>query len=275
MLDQGLMSTRRVPLGWSIKICGVTSPDDALRVCNAGAGAIGLNFYPRSLRSVSLEQARGIVEAIQSLSVCPVGVFVNEAPARVLDIAGQIGLDWIQLHGDERPDWLQKTTGLKVLRAIRLGPGEAGSAIRAARQWLEAGASAILLDAPLPKRPDPDAEESPDDDRNASQSENGRERMAGAASHEGKWYGGTGTTIDWAAAREVIGALDCPVILAGGLNPGNVAQAIRVSGALAVDVASGVENLPGRKVPELVAAFVEAARAAFGDSSASGSQRLQ
>jgi phosphoribosylanthranilate isomerase len=214
---------------FQIKICGLTSVDDALAAADAGADAIGLNFWPRSKRHVSQAEAWDI-EAAVAHRVVKVGVFVNASAEEVSNTAKEVGLDWIQLHGDEPAQLLaEMPLNLRVMRALRCGvKGMAG-----ARDFLaaccERAPDAILIDA--------DA---------------------------GNSYGGTGQVADWtriAHERHMIGPV--PLILAGGLTPGNVAEAIALVRPDGIDVASGVESAPGHKDAAMMRDFVAAAREAF------------
>lgn len=213
-----------------IKICGVTRVDDALAVADAGADAIGLNFYPKSPRSVSAEAAAEIVDALGG-RLLTVGVFVNCPPDKIANIAEQVGLAAIQLHGDE-PDKIVRDlpTGLPIIRAIRVGPDGLGPVAERLVRAEEAGRaySALLVDAAVKPAP-------------------------GQATE----YGGTGHTVDWRGVHEGRASLgDTPLILAGGLKPANVADALRATGAEGVDTASGVESSPGVKDHGLVRDFV-------------------
>jgi phosphoribosylanthranilate isomerase len=201
-----------------VKICGLTTVDDALRCVEDGADAIGLNFWPRSPRSTDIAAAKAIVEAVGD-RVQAVGVFVDFTALQIREILTETGIEWAQLHGAETPEQVgellpraYKAIGVKdrsVIELARTYPGEH-----------------LLLDASVPGLP-----------------------------------GGTGRTLDWAIAAEV--ARERKLTLAGGLNPKNVAEAIAAVNPFRVDVASGVESAPGRKDPELVRAFIEAAKAAF------------
>jgi phosphoribosylanthranilate isomerase len=206
-----------------VKVCGITSPEDAALVVDAGAHAIGLVFWPRSPRSVSPERAAAIVRELPD-TVLRVGVFVDAPAEEMASVADVVGLDVLQLHGEEPPSAL---AGLPrpVLKAIRVGKGfSQDEALRYA-----GGAAGILVDTRL--------------------------------SAEAPLPGGTGVAFDWtlvAGLRERVPFL----MLAGGLGPSTVAEAIRAVRPHAVDVSSGVESRPGRKDPDQVRAFVEAARAA-------------
>jgi len=198
-----------------IKICGMTSVDDALMAVEAGADAIGLIFWSGSKRAVDVERAQAITRALPPL-VSTVGVFVNETPDRVRTVADAVGLSGVQLHGDEVvADWARFPR--PVLKAMSIEQ-YATSAWRTAR-------AAILVDA-----------------------------------HDPVTVGGTGRTIDWEAAREI--AATRPLVLAGGLTPENVAEAVTLVAPWGVDVASGVEQAPGVKDAARVRAFVQAVRAA-------------
>jgi phosphoribosylanthranilate isomerase len=215
---------------FTIKICGITTAEDALAVARAGADAIGVNFYPGSPRRVTLRQARAILEVVPP-GVVKVGVFVDVEAAAVCRACDELGLDLLQLHGDEPPARLAELGGRPVMKAFRLGPAGLKPVAEYLRQCRSLGClpELILLDAQVP----------------------------GA-------YGGTGQVADWAAARHYPSEIGKPpMVLAGGLRADNVAAAIRATGAAAVDTASGVEASPGRKDLAAVAAFVRAAREAL------------
>ena len=201
-----------------VKICGLTTVDDALRCIEAGVDAIGLNFWPRSPRSTDVATAKAIVE-VAGDRVQMVGVFVDFSVAQIRDILAETGIEWAQLHGDETPEQV----GALMPTAYKAIGVKDGSAVELARTY---PGEHLLLDASVPGVP-----------------------------------GGTGRTFDWAIASEV--ARERKLTLAGGLNPKNIAEAIEAVNPFRVDVASGVESEPGRKDPELVGAFIEAAKAAF------------
>ena len=209
-----------------VKVCGITSVDDALAVARAGADAVGLVFWPGSPRRVDLETARRISAALPPF-VLRVGVFVDAPRAELERTAREVGLDVLQLHGQESPEDL---AGLprRVVKAVPVGPGFVpDSALRYA-----GAADGILLDS----------------------------RPAGGAGPPG----GTGATFDWSLAREVREKVPF-LVLAGGLTPDNVARALTAVRPDAVDVSSGVESAPGRKDPAKVRAFLDAvARTARG-----------
>ncbi len=200
-----------------VKICGLTNVDDALRCIEAGADAIGLNFWPASPRCVDARMARAIVEAGGD-HVQMVGVFVDFSLAQIREILLKTGIAWAQLHGTELPE----TLAALLPHAYKAISVKDGSAIELARSY---PGEQILLDASVPGMP-----------------------------------GGTGRTFDWAIAAEV--QKERKLTLAGGLTPDNVAEAVATVKPFRVDVASGVESTPGRKDPDLVKRFIDAAKGA-------------
>ncbi|MCA9099973.1 MAG: phosphoribosylanthranilate isomerase [Planctomycetales bacterium] len=216
-----------------IKICGVTTIDDARLVGRAGADAVGLNFYPSSPRYLAAERALGVAQAIPG-SVSKVGLFVNADETTIIDAWDRLSLDYIQLHGDETPEYVARLAPRRVIRALRVGPAGLAPVFEFLDRCREMGCTpaAVLLDAY-----DPHAR------------------------------GGTGKQVDWHAVSEYTMPPDSaslpPLVLAGGLHPENVAEAIHLVRPQAVDVASGVELSPGVKHPALVTAFVQAARRGF------------
>ncbi len=206
-----------------VKICGITSAQDAQLAVEAGADALGFVFFAMSPRKISVERAAEIARAVPK-GVRRVGVFVNESPAEMARVADAVGLDLLQLHGDEPPEAL---AGLvrPALKAVRVGKGFAEEeALRYASR-----AAGLLVDTRLPG--------------------------------ETQLPGGTGVPFDWSLVKGLAARVPF-LMLAGGLDPANVAEAIRVVRPHAVDVSSGVEALPGRKDPARVRAFVQAAREA-------------
>jgi phosphoribosylanthranilate isomerase len=214
---------------FSIKICGITSVADALTVARAGADAIGLNFYAQSPRCVDPTIARQIVEVLPG-SVQKVGLFVNAPAAEVCRAFDELGLDLIQLHGDEPPEFLAQLGPRPVMRAFRLGPSSVDP-LKYLDDCRQLGClpRMMLMDA----------------------------YVAGQ-------YGGTGGKCDWTIVGRYSAAVGYPpLVLAGGLTPQDVAEAIHTVRPAAVDTASGVESSPGCKDPARVEAFVRAAQAAF------------
>lgn len=215
--------------GFKIKICGITSVDDALTAVDAGADAIGLNFYEKSPRSIAVADARRIVTALaeSQAAAVPIGVFVNHSVDEVRGIWKASPLAAVQLHGDEPPEMLAELSSIPVVRALRFGPG---GVAEIARDFAACRVKpcAVLIDALSTDR-----------------------------------YGGTGETVSWAGLADHERWLECPLVLAGGLTPENVAEAIRIVRPQAVDVASGVESAPGKKDSAKMRDFVAAAWAAF------------
>jgi phosphoribosylanthranilate isomerase len=223
-----------------VKICGVTSADDARMVAAAGADAIGLNFVPGSPRCLSSAAAREVAAAIPD-DVLVVGVFAGMPAADVKRIVAEVGLDAVQLHGHlsgdgvvDLPEVCGDLAPLIVIRAVRLGADGLG----AARSWM--AEAAALGHAPAMAVVD---------------------AAVTAATAAGQ-LGGTGATIDWSRLAAA-GDLGIPMAVAGGLTPSNVAEAVAASRAVAVDTASGVESAPGRKDQAKVWEFCRAAREAL------------
>lgn len=203
-----------------VKICGITSVDDALLAIAAGADALGLNFVPSSKRVVDLATAAHIVASVGDL-VELVAVVANRGADELEGLRRATGIRWLQLHGSETPADLQAVQP-EAFKAVAIGGPEDVS--RAA----EYGGERLLLDAKSPKGE----------------------------------LGGTGTRFDWSLALPLVQSRQ--VILAGGLHPDNVAEAIRTLKPFGVDVASGVElaQNPRKKHEGLLRSFVYAVRTA-------------
>jgi phosphoribosylanthranilate isomerase len=209
-----------------IKICGITSLEDARAAMDAGADMLGFNFFRPSPRFIEPIAAGKILESLRAergQAITAVGVFVNESsPAAVLEIVTIAGLDAVQLHGDESIEFCQRLrkllngkTLIKVLRVIgRFTPTETEAY----------DADAIMLD-----------------------------------SFHGEMRGGTGHVFDWSIARSVRDSVP-RLFLAGGLAPENVARAIAQVQPYAVDACSSLESSPGQKSVERMKAFVQAVR---------------
>lgn len=211
-----------------VKLCGLRTPENALAAADAGADFIGLVFAP-SPRRVTLDEAVEVCRAVRALPGGPrvVGVFVDPAFQELVAIAAALELDAVQLHGDEPPEMV-RALGCSVLKAIRVRPGESVEAVeRRIAPYFDGDPVpfAFLLDTYHPRA-----------------------------------AGGTGHVFDWSIAATL--ARDYPIVLAGGLRPDNVAQAIEIVRPFGVDVSSGIE-VAGRKDPQAMRAFVAAARAAF------------
>eukprot|EP00980_Cylindrotheca_fusiformis_P014736 scaffold4009_cov124-Cylindrotheca_fusiformis.AAC.16 len=250
-----------------VKVCGVTNADDALVACQAGANLIGVIFVPKSKRCVTKEQAKSIVERVRTFGErtsvmnvsltkqesalnqlvanarsledasrrpMVVGVFQNQPSEFILEMVQDCGLDLVQLHGSEGMKAASKDLcGVPAIRVVDIETDpETGNATSDAAQKLldsiSAEPLAILLDTSIKGNKD---------------------------------GGGTGVTFDWAIAEKVQSA-GLPVIIAGGLNPDNVAVAVTSTRPWGVDVSSGVEASPGKKDHEKVRAFVGGARKA-------------
>lgn len=210
-----------------IKICGVTTPDAARQAADAGADAVGLNFYPQSPRYVPPARAAGLVRALPAFTA-PVGVFVGTPMRQACAVAFQLGLRALQTYDDAPPDEdpfpFAHVPAFRVKDATDLE--RIVSFVRAATAAGRAPA-AVLVDA----------------------------HVAGA-------MGGTGHRAPW----ELLAGWNpgAPLILAGGLTPDNVAEAVARVRPWGVDVASGVESAPGVKDPDKVARFVKNVRSAAG-----------
>jgi phosphoribosylanthranilate isomerase len=207
-----------------VKICGLTRLQDAELAVQMGAWAIGMIFYEGSARRCSLAQAQAISQALRRKTQV-VGVFVNESLPRVVEIAEQMQLAIVQLHGDEGPSFcaeVARRTGAKVCKAAQVA--DAGD-VRAIERFR---VDFHLLDA----------------------------------SSETGLRGGTGAVFDWTLLAHRRSRV--PLILGGGLTAGNVAQAVATVRPFAVDVASGVESSPGIKDETKMRAFFDAVKGAAG-----------
>lgn len=231
-----------------VKICGLRTAEHALAATAAGADLLGLVFAP-SRRQIAPEQAAAITAAVRAAPGPPpllVGLFVNAEPARVNAVAAQVGLDLVQLSGDE-PVEHADLIAHPIMKAIRMD----GSPTEAA--WLSR----------FDQRPKTRDEGRP---RLAQPGGSAQALVIGPSSlvflvdaHVPGSYGGTGEVADWARAADL--AARAPVMLAGGLTATNVAAAIARVRPLGVDVSSGVETA-GVKDPLKIEAFIGAARAA-------------
>ena len=201
-----------------VKICGITLLEDAVAAVDAGADALGFMFYERSPRRITTDMAAVIKNALPPF-VVRVGVFAD-ATENVVRSAMVCGLNALQFHGNEPPEFLKRFSPVTTIKAFRMQ--NAGSlALLPAYNT-----SAWLLD-----------------------------------SYTSAQLGGTGNTFNWDLACQAR-KLGRPIILAGGLTPENVAEAVRKVRPYAVDVSSGVESVPGKKDPAKVAAFIQAAKSA-------------
>jgi phosphoribosylanthranilate isomerase len=210
-----------------VKICGIKDKDHALATVEAGADFIGLVFAP-SQRQVTPAEACEIASAVKKSNGTAevVGVFVNATASEVNRIADFCDLDRVQLSGDESWEYCRQIIK-PVIKTIRIGqqsPEELYAELSAGAKLLSTGRFITLLDSQV----------------------------------RGK-YGGTGLTFDWKLAQQI--AKRFPVIIAGGLNPENVAQVIHIVSPWGVDVSSGVEVRGVKKIAK-IKAFIEAVRKA-------------
>ena len=209
------------------KICGINSAEAMRAAVENGAAYVGLVFYPPSPRAVTAEQAAALARLVPE-GVVRVGLFVDMDDAGFRRILGTAKLDLLQLHGAETPERvaaIRALTGLPAMKAIKVATAED---VHAAFPFVGV-ADRLLFDAKTP----------PD--------------MTGALP------GGNAMSFDW---RILAGRRwPCPWMLSGGLDAGNVAEAVRISGARAVDVSSGVESRPGVKDAARIRAFLDAVKA--------------
>jgi len=195
-----------------IKICGMTRVEDVAAAAKLGVDAVGLVFYAKSPRNVSIEQAQVLVAALPAF-VTSTALFLDPDAEVVRQILGSVRIELLQFHGVEPAEFC-RSFGRPYIKAVPMG-GQADPA-GYARRYAEA--AALLLD-----------------------------------SHVAGGKGGTGVSFDWSSIPRFQGP---PLILAGGLKPGNVAAAIRAARPYGVDVSSGVERAPGIKDLDKMAAFV-------------------
>lgn len=191
-----------------IKFCGITNIKDALEAAGLGINALGFVFA-KSPRQVSPEKAKEIIEKLPPW-ISAVGVFVNEKSEAVSEIAEHCRLDYIQLHGEESPEYCG-SLGLKVIKTIKDD----------IEKISDYNVSGFLLDT-----------------------------------HDHGKAGGTGKTFNWDLALDAK-KYGCPIILAGGLTPENIGEAVEKVKPYGVDVSSGIELAPGKKDYEKMKRFVE------------------
>jgi phosphoribosylanthranilate isomerase len=200
-----------------VKICGITRPEDAVAAARVGADAVGLQFFEGSVRHVTPDRAAEIRRALPPF-VSVVGVFANASREYILRVAERVGLEYVQVHGDEDPGFCRDLP-LPTVRAVRVGGPED-------LEHLDRFAGdALLLDAKVDHA-----------------------------------FGGTGERFDWSLLDRV--TTRRPLIVAGGLQPDNVAEAVRATGCYAVDVCTGVESAPAVKSYVKMERFVGNARRA-------------
>ena len=196
-----------------VKVCGVTRVDDALAAVELGAALIGLNFHPASPRYVQVEAAAEIAAAVRGRARV-VGVFVNRPSAEIEAVDAAVGLDLVQLHGDEGPDEAAAFGG-RAIQVVRVPPQDPPTAAALSRDLARYPAAwGFLFDVRHPAL-----------------------------------YGGSGETFGWRLLAGLDRAVLAgrPLLVAGGIVADNAARALAESGADGVDVASGVESAPGIK----------------------------
>ncbi len=218
-----------MPQQVSVKICGLRTAGDVRACADAGATYVGFNFFPKSPRFVDFEAARDLALEVPA-GVAKVGLVVNADDDQLDALIAKVPLDILQLHGGETPERVSEIRsrfGLPIMKVLGVSTAEDLAAIDS----YCAVSDQLMLDAKPPK--------------------------------DAKLPGGNGIAFDWTllAGRKY---WTKPWMLAGGLNPDNVAEAIRLTGAQQVDVASGVESAPGQKDPALIADFCSAAFSAVG-----------
>ena len=209
----------------SVKICGLATLNDVRACADAGANYMGLVFFEKSPRNIIIPAARELALAAP-LGLAKVALVVNPSDAELDAITGTVPLDMLQLHGRETPERVAEVKaryGLPVMKAVGIADGDDLPKLES----YFGVADQILVDAKPPKG--------------------------------GELPGGNGLSFDW---RLIAGRRwPCPWMLAGGLTPENVAEAVKMTGAKQVDVSSGVEDAPGQKNAELIQKFVQSSRA--------------
>ena len=200
------------------KICGITRAQDIQAAVSAGADAIGLVFFPPSPRHVTIENAQELANLVPPY-VQLVGLFVNASAQEIQTVLDSVPLDVLQLHGDETPEQCQEIARHCKRRWYKAIQVKPDlDVVAEIQKYQAAGASAVLLDAWHPEL-----------------------------------KGGTGHQFDWSKFPK----LDIPLILAGGLNPDNIAEAIELTEPFAVDVSGGVEAQKGIKDQRLIKKFMQ------------------
>jgi phosphoribosylanthranilate isomerase len=209
-----------------VKICGLKTPDALDAALEAGADLVGFVFFPPSPRSLGIEAARILGARVQARAK-KVALSVDATDSELERVIDALKPDVLQLHGKETPERVvavRSRFGLPVMKAL---PIEQKSDLAPIRVYAKV-ADWLLFD--------------------------------GRAPRDATRPGGLGKTFDWTLLENL--ALKIPFMLSGGLDASNVAEALRITRAPAVDVSSGVERAPGEKDPEKIRAFVRAARAA-------------
>lgn len=200
-----------------VKICGITNLEDALECIEAGCDALGFVFYRKSPRYISAEKAARIIRELPAHTL-KAGVFVNGQEKATRRIAESCGLDMLQFHGEESPEFCDKFRDFQTIKAFRIK-----NRINL-KKILGYRTSAYLFDTFINSK-----------------------------------KGGTGRSFNWALLRHLSG-FHRPIFLSGGLNAGNVAEAINKVRPEWVDVSTSVELKPGKKDPKKVKEFIRAVR---------------
>ncbi len=209
----------------NVKICGLSEPKSLQAAITAGARYLGFVFFPKSPRNVSIEQASALAADVPA-GLCKVALTVNATNAVLDEILRDVALDMLQLHGSETPERVSEIKsryGLPVMKAIGIADAEDLTKIAPYEQV----ADQLLIDAKPPQNAD--------------------------------LPGGNGLSFDWRLIQSRRWAT--PWMLAGGLTPDNVAEAIELTNASQIDVSSGVESRPGVKDPQLIETFLGRATA--------------
>jgi phosphoribosylanthranilate isomerase len=249
-----------------IKICGIRTPEIARAAALAGADAIGLVFADASPRRIEFDDALHIAPHVGPF-IDIVGLFVDHTPRQIRSIVRDLPLTTIQLHGQYDAADIDSLSPHRVIRAVHFHPEDAPAMLR---YWEEIhqelpNLAGILLDTPPPAtNPPSDSAAAPAAPPKPGQSA-APPRVSPPADPQHRTAplpGGSGQSFDWAALRHAIDQAQptIPIILAGGLHPGNVAHAITTVRPWAVDVSSGVESSRGIKCPQKIIDFCHAVR---------------
>jgi phosphoribosylanthranilate isomerase len=200
-----------------VKVCGITNYEDAKLAIEQGVDALGFNFFPSSPRYIPPEEACAIIRRLPPF-VVTVGLFVNVPEVQdVTKTARAAGVQIVQLHGDESPEYCRELAGWPLIKALRIGANGIPENLQ------DYAVRSFLLDA-----------------------------------KDDVLFGGTGKSFEWRLTQNI--SRYFPIILAGGLRPDNVFEAIRIVQPYAVDVCSGVESVPGKKDPGKLIEFMNEVR---------------
>jgi phosphoribosylanthranilate isomerase len=210
----------------SAKICGLKTPEAVAAAVEGGAALVGFNFYTRNPRAVAPAVVKELAARMPA-AVLKVGLFVDESDARIAEVLGGCALDVLQLHGSETPERVKEIRARFGKKVIKVIPVSRAADLDRAADY-EQVADYLMFDAKPPKT------------------------MANALP------GGNALSFDWTLLANRRFAR--PWLLAGGLTPDNLAEAVRISGAPMVDVSSGVEDRPGEKNVSKIKAFLDASK---------------